>query len=80
MNTGTFKSRKAFLSDFLKEKVAFTYDEDFSSTSELLRLTETVYRTNYFNPEVYTLDFISEKIKPFYYYILSYHEKKHFLL
>ena len=69
MTLETFKSRKAFLSNFLKEKVEFQNSEcDFP-------INETVFRTNYFNPEVYTPDFISEKIRPFYYYILSYFEK-----
>ena len=75
MNAKTFKSRKAFISNFIKDKVDFSYSEDESSVCDLYKINETVYRTNYFNPEVYTLDFITEKIKPFYYYILSYYEK-----
>ena len=69
MNSEIFKLRKAYLSEFLKEKVEFQNSECDNP------INETVFRTNYFNPEVYTLDFIVEKIRPFYYYILSYYEK-----
>ena len=75
MTPEIFKSRKAFISDFIKDRVEFYFSECDSSVCELYKINETVYRTNYFNPEVYTLDFISEKIKPFYYYILSHYEK-----
>ena len=67
MNPQIFNSRKSFLYNFLKERVEFSNSDS--------SLNESVYITNYFNSEVYSPDFISEKIKPFYYYILSYYEK-----
>ena len=81
MNSETFKSRKKFLDEFYKERVEFTYSEDESIEREIfisnekINITENVFRTDYFNPEVYTFDFIIEKVKPFYCYLLSYHEK-----
>ena len=75
MTPEIFNSRKAFLFNFINDRVEFYFSVDDSSVCELYRIIETVYRTNYFNPEVYTLNFIAEKIKPFYYYMLSYYEK-----
>ena len=69
MNPQVFNSRKSFLSNFLTEKVEFSFSDSNSP------FNESIYITNYFNSEVYSPDFISQKIKPFYYYILSYYEK-----
>ena len=70
MKSKTFNSRKLFISNFLKERVEFSHSEPLFLDND-----DTIYITNYFNPEVYTPDFITQKIKPFYYYLLSYYEK-----